>query len=155
MDDLNVTLVSTGLDDGLSGPIHLPGVVTLSENVSYSILRLEEAIEFVMDMEERERKATSTVPLPPTIALIGHKPHRYLTHLTNLPYGLTKELRWIQGPILGPSSTWVDPDKYRYSEFLAELNWELITIYNESREANYRLWLLGERWKNHSRAWYF
>ncbi|KAM7199716.1 hypothetical protein V8F20_005586 [Naviculisporaceae sp. PSN 640] len=158
MEDMDVILVSTGLDEGLSSPIHLEGAIPVLGygKASYITTNLATALETVVELEERERtrSATLTVPLPPTVALHGHNPHRYLTNLTNLPYSFTKAIGWKHGPVTGPSSTWINFEKYRYPKDMEEKSAHAIEKYQEtSAEAKYREWLAGQRWLNHCQAW--
>lgn len=114
---LPVSIVLTGLQDPenpLSAPItfeHIASKVHAYNGTPDQVARttLETAIEFVMDLEEREITAT------------GLRPDPYRTTQNRPDGGLTapvyfdmqaRDLGWGNEPLMGPSSEWVDVMQY-------------------------------------------
>lgn len=153
-----VTLVSTGDDRRLSAPITLDTTLTGVDKVSYTSLTLADAIWLVLELKKREKLATSTVPLQPVVVWNnGLKPqhHGGYSYLTNLPHWFTKTIGWTDGPIVGPSSSWVDLDKYRYPKGMAIHATRTIQRFKLSREIKYVAWRSYIRWQSHAQCWYF
>ncbi|KAL7794874.1 hypothetical protein V8C43DRAFT_321643 [Trichoderma afarasin] len=113
---LPVLLVWTGIEEGLSAPIsfepiaHKIKTVIQRTNSSEAVVQvtLETAVDFVLSMDKRE------------IAAFGHQPDPVLS-TRNLGdgglYGLSiltraQEIGWGDEELRGPSSKWVDAEKY-------------------------------------------
>ncbi|KAF7551855.1 hypothetical protein G7Z17_g4700 [Cylindrodendrum hubeiense] len=113
MGQLPVLIMITGVEDGLSAPISFESIAQKAEAyISKNIIQvsLETAIAFVMDLEQREAAAFGRHPDP-------IESTKYLTDGVGCrDYILEREglplLGWGNEPLEGPSSTWVDLEKY-------------------------------------------
>ncbi|KAK0762705.1 hypothetical protein N5P37_005523 [Trichoderma harzianum] len=113
---LPVLLVRTGIEEGLSAPIsfepiaHKIKTVIQRTNSSEAVVQvtLETAVDFVMSMDKRE------------IAAFGHQPDPILSTRNLGDGGLSgpsilttaQEMGWSDEELRGPSSKWVDTERY-------------------------------------------
>lgn len=106
--DFPVLIILTGQNDGLSAPITFDSIPDADTDTicrkKAARANLETAIGFVMALEEREDAAFGPQPDP-------------VASTTNSSYesyeGHARELGWGNERLVGPSSQWVDMNKYR------------------------------------------
>ncbi|KAM5350808.1 hypothetical protein ACJ41O_007313 [Fusarium nematophilum] len=131
-----VLIVLTGEDEGLSAPISLDSIADKAEVIMVdgkSGVRtdLETAIGFVMFLEEREDAAFGPQPDP-----VASTAYRRIDAEGGYPLYEGEEykagrLGWNEGPLVGPSSQWVDMDKYPdWTGYGARTN-ALVTMWRE------------------------
>ncbi|KAF4467721.1 hypothetical protein FALBO_5398 [Fusarium albosuccineum] len=109
---LPVLVVLTGIEDGLSAPLSLE---PLRDNVDRVIsdkavqVPLGVAVDFVVALEQREVAAFG--PQPDPVESTKNMQDGCSFSLDSYPRAM-KKLGWGDEPITGPSSTWVDDEKY-------------------------------------------
>ena len=160
---MRVLLVSTGVTEGLSGPIKLPGAsgsplaggddhgesigpeAKPGVKVDIEITTLEKAVRFVMEMEEREKKVMGQLDFVENRVLSrslipyrhGSRCHSFLF---NLPRHFAWDLGWDGQDISGPSSSWVDVNKYRYPQNLYNLSVSAVLQFPNTDRGRYHVW---------------
>ncbi|RMJ04984.1 hypothetical protein CDV36_014346 [Fusarium kuroshium] len=101
-----VLIILTGQDDGLSAPVTFDSitdaeVITIHGKIA-ARMSLETAIGFIMALEEREDTAFG--PQPDPVASTTSYDHWIQTDAS--------KLGWGDEPLTGPSSQWVDMNRY-------------------------------------------
>ncbi|KAF5020443.1 hypothetical protein F66182_7522 [Fusarium sp. NRRL 66182] len=112
---MRVLVLVTGETEGLSGPISFDSIADRAERVTINGMSavktdLDTAIGFTTELEEREVAAFGPQP-DPVAASTGNDPESddALYHYQQI---IAARLGWKYGPLIGPSSRWVDMERY-------------------------------------------
>ncbi|KAF4998699.1 hypothetical protein FGRMN_3025 [Fusarium graminum] len=111
MGKMPVLLTLTGVDSGLSEPLSLVSVKDKATSILSDTaieVSLEVAIDFVLDLEKRELAVFGLRPDP--VASTAN--YRYGCGICNPWFPASMRILGWRGPIEGPSSRWVDADRY-------------------------------------------
>ncbi|KAK7413285.1 hypothetical protein QQX98_007873 [Neonectria punicea] len=148
---MSVLLVLTGEDEGLSAPISFDSIADRAEIVTVggkAAIRthLETAIDFIMLLEEREDAAFGPQPDPVASTAASTLANRANVENEETLYEFYQmpavALGWnADEPLAGPSSQWVDTDKYP--------NW---TGYGAQMDAVVMKCLEQNGWRLHARS---
>ncbi|KAF4434999.1 hypothetical protein F53441_13613 [Fusarium austroafricanum] len=112
---MKVLVFLTGEQEGLSAPITLDTID--APKLCYGDFNgvetdLETAVDFVMALEKREEAVFGPQPNPFDATADGTTPFNENTLLYDGTNGFAKRLGWTGPLITGPSSQWVDMEKY-------------------------------------------
>ncbi|KAK3936049.1 hypothetical protein QBC46DRAFT_396064 [Diplogelasinospora grovesii] len=112
---LSVLVVRTGAEEGLSAPISFDPIAHKissfacgSRGETAAETTLGTAVDFVMDLEKRE--VTAFGPRPDPVA--STKDLEDGLFRGPIVLDQARRLGWGDEPLVGPSSRWVDPEKY-------------------------------------------
>ncbi|KAL2023598.1 hypothetical protein VTK56DRAFT_1755 [Thermocarpiscus australiensis] len=112
---LSVLIVRTGVEDGLSAPISFDSIAhqisgfACGPHGSTAVeTTLGTAVDFVMDLEKREVAAFGPRP-DPVASTKGLEDGCFRGPIV---LDQARRLGWGDEPLVGPSSRWVDPEKY-------------------------------------------
>lgn len=112
-----VLIVLTGENEGISAPISFDAIADRAEMVTVggkAAVRtdLETAIGFVMLLEEREDGAFGPQPNPVASTAASTVDVESGEQLYKNVQIMARQLGWTDEPLVGPSSQWVDAEKY-------------------------------------------
>ncbi|RSL49574.1 hypothetical protein CEP54_012372 [Fusarium duplospermum] len=112
-----VLIVLTGEHEGLSAPISFDSIADRAEAVTVGgkeaiRTNLETAVDFIMFLEKREEGAFGPQPDPTASTGASALDNRTGEWLYENVQIMAEQLGWDGEPLVGPSSQWVDTDKY-------------------------------------------